>query len=222
MRTTQQYLEKLPFWEQLTDSQKDRALRSTQIRSYEAGSVIHAHDHECLGLVMVLSGKVRTFMLSEEGREVTLYQMEAGDTDVLSASCVLSQVTFETMMVADTMCELLVLPAAVLSEFKDQNLAARCYIYERLGSRFSDTMGTMQRVLFMPIDSRIASCLLEISRKEGSDLVRMTHEQIAREINSSREVVSRMVKRFEEEGLVELQRGKIRILDAEGLDDHTV
>ena len=158
------------------------------------------------------SAGLRTFMLSEEGREVVLYRMGEGEIDLLSASCVVNQISFETQMVADIDCTLLVIPATCLAEFKRNNLAVRCFIYEKLGERFSDVMKLMQTMLFTRIDKRIAALLREKAEASGTDEIRITHEEIAALINSSREVVSRTLKEMERSGLLSLGRGRITLL----------
>ncbi len=204
----------IPFWKGLTKKEQEAVLRHAQLRSYEAGSVIHSREQECMGLIKVMEGRVRTFMFSDEGREITLYQMTEGDLDVLSAACVMSQITFETQMVAETDCRIYVIPALILAELKKTNLQVRCFIYERLGERFSDTVTVMQDMLFTRIDHRIAGWLL---RNEVKGRAAATHEQIAREINSSREVVSRVLKEMEADGLLALSRGSITIRDRHAL-----
>ena len=208
-------LRALPFWDRMTPAEQASALSCAVIRTCPAQTLIYARDQACLGLLRVLSGRARTFMLSEEGREIVLYRMETGDVDVLSASCVVNQITFETQIVADSDCTLLVLPALYLARLKEQNLAVRCFIYETLGQRFSDVMHVMQSMLFDPIDKRLADCLLR--RANGSREVVATHEQLAGEINSAREVVSRTLKDMERRGLLELGRGRIRLRDQQAL-----
>lgn len=209
----------LPFAKFLTPDEERRVQRLALIRSYEAGAVIHSRDQDCLGFIQVLKGKARTVVFSDEGREVTLYQLEAGDVDVLTASCVLHQLRFDTQLLADEDTELLIVPAHCLAELKEENLALRCYLYEQLTERFSDTMQTMQAILFVRIDARVADHLLEQAEgaPKGAPL-RITHEQIAREISSTREVVSRVLKRMEKDGLLKLGRGSITILNADGLE----
>ena len=138
--------------------------------------------------------------------------MGEGEIDLLSASCVVNQISFETQMVADTDCTLLVIPATCLAEFKRNNLAVRCFIYEKLGERFSDVMKLMQTMLFTRIDKRIAALLREKAEASGTDEIRITHEEIAALINSSREVVSRTLKEMERSGLLSLGRGRITLL----------
>ena len=204
----------LPFWGALTEQEQETMLSCAQIRSYTKDSLIYSKEQECLGLIRVLSGTVRTFMLSAEGREVWLYRVDAGETDVLSAACVMNQITFETQMVADTDCTLLIVPAVCLSVFKENNLHVRCFLFEKLGERFSDVMFKMQAILFTRLDQRIAGALLS---HERSGTVRITHEQLAGEINSTREAVSRILKDMERESLIKLGRGQIIITDPTAL-----
>ena len=118
MSTSLSKLKNLPFWQNLSLSEQEIMSNCVQIHRYKKDELIYSHDHECLGLIKVLSGEIRTFMLSDEGREIVLYRLKAGDTDVLSASCVVNQITFETQMVAESNCEILIIPAVYLSNFK--------------------------------------------------------------------------------------------------------
>ena len=156
-------------------------------------------------------------MLSEEGKEITLYRLDQGDVCVLSASCVLSAITFEVQMEAVTESEIVQISAGAYSEVVDQNIYAEAFTYKQATERFSDVMWTMQQILFMSFDKRLAIFLLDESGKTGSDTIRMTHEQIAKYTGSAREVVSRMLKYFSSEGLVKLSRGGVSILDKKGL-----
>ena len=207
-----QEIRTLPFDSDLTQDERERIENCARIREYKRNSLIYSPEQECLGLIKLLSGSLRTFMLSEEGREVVLYRMGEGEIDLLSASCVVNQISFETQMVADTDCTLLVIPATCLAEFKRNNLAVRCFIYEKLGERFSDVMKLMQTMLFTRIDKRIAALLREKAEASGTDEIRITHEEIAALINSSREVVSRTLKEMERSGLLSLGRGRITLL----------
>lgn len=216
-------LSALPFWGALTEPEKDRMGSCAQIRSYRQGELIYSKEQECLGLILILSGTVRTFMLSDEGREVRLYRVGQGETDVLSASCVMNEITFETQMVADSDCTLLIVPAVCLSSFKENNLFVRCFLFEKLGKRFSDVMHEMQTILFTRLDTRVVRVLL--ARQTGG-AVSITHEQLANEVNSTREAVSRVLKELERRSLIRLGRGQILLVDPAALrlfatiDDH--
>lgn len=208
----ERYLQAFPFWTQLSAEDQAAVRGCAYVRRYAAGSLIYAREQECLGLMRVLSGAVRSFMLSEEGREVLLYRITEGDCDVLSASCVLKRIEFQTQMVADTDCELLIVPAVCLATLKTENVYLRCFLYEKLGERFSEVMLRMEQMLFTRIDQRLAQVLRR--RADASGCVRATHEALAAEISSSREVVSRVLKRMEADGIVRLGRGSVTLLRA--------
>ena len=210
-------MERLPFWRELTEDERELLRRSAVIRRYEKGALIHSGGSECLGLLLVLSGEARTYLLSDEGREVTLFRLYEGELCVLSASCVISQITFDTQMTAQRETEVLILPAGIIASIRDQNLAVRCFLYELATKRFSDVMWAMQQILFKGLDQRLAAFLLEEYQRTGSDTIRMTHEQIAQHISSAREAVARMLKQFAEDGLVTLRRGAITLRDPDSL-----
>ena len=206
------HLASFGFWSNLTKKEQTELIDAALIRNYKQGSLIYSREQECLGLIAVISGSLRTFMLSEEGREIQLYQVSAGDCDVLSASCVLNRISFRTHMIAQTDCTLLVIPAFHLVNFKEHNLHIRCFLYEKLGERFSNVMCQMQLILFARVDHRIADMLTNKLKNSKNNSIRITHEQIAMEINSTREVVSRILKDFEHRGIIKLGRGKITVI----------
>ena len=208
---------RLPFWQLLTEQERDTVQQSAMVRRYEKGALIHGGGSECLGLLLVLSGEIRTYLLSDEGREVTLFRLYPGELCVLSASCVISQITFDTQMTAQQETEVLIIPAGLVAALTEQNLSVRCFLYELATQRFSDVMWAMKQILFKGLDRRLAEFLLSEAARTGSDTIRMTHEQLAQHISSAREAVARMLKTFSEEGLVELKRGVITLRDKDGL-----
>ena len=169
-------------------------------------------------MLFILSGEIRTYLLSDEGREVTLFRLYPGQLCVLSASCVISQITFDTQMTAGMDTEVLIIPANVIAALKEKNLYVRCFLYELATKRFSDVMWAMQQIMFKGLDRRLAEFLLAEAERTGSDTIRMTHEQIAQHISSAREAVARMLKSFSEDGLVELKRGAITLRDKNRLN----
>lgn len=207
----------LPFWEHLEESQKEYIIHHTMVHHYEKGSMIYSSGSMCLGMTCVLKGSIRVYLLSEEGREITLFRLEQGDPCVLSAACVVSQITFDTHMTAEQDCDLLVIRAAAFRQLTEENIYAKCFVYELMTARFSDVMWTMQQILFAGLDRRLADFLIREYDRTGSRKIRMTQEQIARQINSAREVVARMLRRFIAENLVEVSRGVITLRDVEGL-----
>ena len=210
-------LNKLPFWASLTEQEKEILRKSAVIRRYEKGSFIHSSDRDCLGMLFILSGEIRTYIHSDEGREITLFRLYPNDLCVLSASCVISQISFDTQMTARQNTEVLIIPPNITALLKEQNISVRCFLYEQATERFSEVMWAMQQILFKGLDQRLAAFLVEECERTNSNAVRMTHEQIARNISSAREAVARMLKQFTQDGLVELKRGEIIIKDTDGL-----
>lgn len=207
---------RLPFWDRLAGDEQALVAESAAIRRYEKGRFIHNGDADCLGMLYLLSGEIRTYILSEEGREITLFHLYGGDTCVFSAACAISQLTFETLIRAEQDCELLVLGTGAFTRLTEQNIYVRCFVFELIAERFSTVMWTMQEIMFKGFDRRLAAFLAAEHERSGPE-IRMTHEQIARRVNSAREVVARMLKRFEADGLVEARRGVIRVLEPERL-----
>jgi CRP/FNR family transcriptional regulator len=187
------------------------------VKKYKQGELIYSKDQECLGMIKILHGSVRAFMLSEEGREIVLYRIQRGEVDVLSASCVVDQIRFETQMIAQTDCQILIIPALCLAVLKENNLALKCFILEKLGERFSDVMLLMESMLFSRLDSRVARALLDQLKKTGSRTLFLTHAQLASDLNSSREVISRILKEMEKNDMITLERGRITVKDLPSL-----
>lgn len=209
----------MPYWGRLESGQKDTIAAHAVIRRYAKGEIVHGYGNACLGTVQVLRGSLRVYLLSEDGREITLFRLETGDPCVLSAACVMRQITFDTYMVAESECELFVVGAAAFDRVAEENIYVKCFMYEVAAERFSAVMRAMQQILFSRLDRRLASFLWEAYEKTGSTRINMTQGYIAVQISSAREVVARTLKRFEEEGLVRLGRGKIVLLDPEGLKE---
>lgn len=207
----------LPFWQKLTSAQQTLFFDNTTPVAFSKGESIHNGLQECAGVLMIKSGVIRIYLLSEEGREVTLYRLEADDVCVLSASCVLQNIDFDVFVDADTDCEILQLNAQTFSKLSAENVYAELFSYKMATERFSDVMWAMQQILFTSFDKRLAAFLIEETDKLGSDELKMTHEQIAKYLGSAREVVSRMLKYFSKEGYIVLSRGGIKILDKKRL-----
>lgn len=210
-------LSHLPFWSSLSEDEKERVRKRAFVNNYEKGTIINNCNNECLGMLLVISGEIRTYLLSEEGREVTLFRLYSGDLCVLSASCVISQINFETQMIAQQNTEVLIIPVDVIAALREKNIHVRCFLYELATKRFSDVMWAMQQILFKGLDRRLAGFLLVEAERTDSNVIRMTHEQIAQHISSAREAVARMLKHFAEDGLVDMKRGAITLLDIDGL-----
>lgn len=211
------YLMKLPFWERLDESERKLIQDNSIIKKYSKGQLIYNSGNECSGLTMVLDGELRISVMSEEGREIMLYRLHENELCALSASCILSQITFETQTTIAEDCTVLLINTHTFEKLINQNIYVRCYMYELLSERFSSVMWTMQMILFKGYDRRLASFLISEYERTGLKTIQMTHEQIAQYTNSAREVVARMLKRFAGDGLVEFKRGRIILKDISSL-----
>lgn len=217
MEDISKYLGDFDFWSHLTESEMDDLTINAVERSYPGGSMIFDSSSECLGFVYVISGSLRTYMMSDEGREVTLFRLDKGDCCVLSASCVIKEISFDSYMAAEEDTKLMIINAGTVSRLSRQNIYFRCFTYELATRRFSAAMKTMDNLLFLKLEARLASFLLSEQERTGVNEIKMTHEQVAQYINSAREVVARTLKRFVQDGLVEVKRGVITLKDIEGL-----
>ena len=205
------------FWDRLTAGEQELLTSSSTFVHYPKGAPIHRSDERCAGLLLVRSGQIRAYILSEDGREVTLYRLFQGDTCVLSASCVLNEVAFDVMIDAVEDTEAVLIPIGSFHQLMETNVYVELYSYKMATERFSDVMWSIQQILFMGVDRRLAIFLWDEMVKNGKDTISYTHDQMARYIGSAREVVSRMLKYFSQEGIVSQSRGSIRILDREKL-----
>ena len=205
-----------PFWNLLSSEQKDNICRTSHAIKFPKGTNIHNGD-ECTGVILVKSGSLRVYMLSEDGKDITLYRLFPGDLCILSASCVLTTITFDVHVDAEEESDCLIVSGCAFSELCDKVPTAKIFALEATVARFSDVMWVVEQILFMSFDRRLAIFLLDESAKNGSDSIKLTHEQIARYMCSAREVVTRMLKYFSAEGIVENTRGGIRIIDKKRL-----
>lgn len=205
------------FWKHLSEIEKDTVLNNTSLQSYSKGTNLYNADSDCLGVVLIKSGELRTYILSEDGREITLYRLTQGDVCVLSASCILNSITFDVHIDTEMDTELYLLNISTFSKLCEQNVYIENYAYKLSSERFSDVMWAMEQILFMRFDKRLAIFLLDEMNKNNSSDISMTQEQIAKYTGSAREVVSRMLKNFQNQGIVELTRGQIHISDKEKL-----
>lgn len=204
-----------PFWEKLSDAEKNQIKQSVYVESYPKGMLMHRTEDSCKGLMTVLSGQLRTYILSEEGREVTLFRVNADEVCVLSASCLMDTITFDVLIEATEDTEVLVLPAAILNQVVQQNPYIELFLYKSATEKFSDVMWTMQQILFLKIDQRVAQFLWDEMVQKNSMTLSITHDEIARYIGSAREVVTKVLKYMVKEGALELKRGTITVLNKE-------
>lgn len=161
---------------------------------------------------------LRAFMLSDQGREVTLYRLGPGEICLFSASCMLHGISADLSLEAERDCGFWVIPPGVYRQLMEQSLPVAGYTNQIMGRRFSQVTWLVEQVLFRGMDQRLAAFLLEESRLEGSTRLSMTHERAAAHLGTAREVVTRMLRYLQQEGLVSLSRGRVELTDPKGLE----
>ncbi len=207
----------LPFFTELTSAQKAALAAGTSTVHYADGALLNQNDRSCIGLILLIQGEFRVFMTSPAGKDITLFRLSEGTVCVLSAACVLDAVTFHISIRSEADSRALIVAPAVLKKLCTDNIYAKAFCYEKATERFSEVMWTMQQILFMKADQRLALFLQAESMRTGSTVLTLTHEKIAEEMNSAREVVTRMLRYLTNDGIVKVNRGTITIQNPEAL-----
>ena len=209
--------EYLPFFPKLPPRQQQLLLDSLEPMEAKAGTVVHNGHLDCLGLLIIQSGQLRVYALSSEGREVTLYRLFDRDICLFSASCVMPDIQFEVVVEAEKDTKLWVIPSCLFKDLMESSAAVANYANQLISSRFSEVMWLMEQIMWKSFDKRLAGFLLEECALEGSESLKLTHERIAAHLGTAREVVTRMLRYFQSEGMVRLSRGEITIVDEAAL-----
>jgi len=203
----------IPVWDMLQKEQQAQLQESAAERHASQGAMLHYGAGECEGLFCVMTGQLRAFVLSEEGKEITIYRLLPGNMCLFSASCMFSGLRLDISIEAEKETDLLVIPAAAYRRIMEQSPALANYTNQLMAERFSDVMWLMEQILWKSMDRRLAAFLLEEGRINRTDTITITHERIASHLGTAREVVTRMLKYLQSEGLITLARGEIRIAD---------
>ena len=206
-----------PIWDKLTPVQQERVLGAVDNIKAKQGTLLHSNSEECLGLLLVRSGQLRAYILSEEGREITIYRLFEHDVCLLSTSCVMPDMQFDIMIEAEKDSELWSIPACLYKNLMDESLAVSNYSNNLMSSHFSELMWLMEQIMWKSFDKRLGAFLLEESSLEDALTLRVTHEKIANHLGTAREVVTRMLRYFQSEGMVKLTRGAVEIVNEKQL-----
>ena len=211
------FAEYFPIWNRLNPEQQQKLNERVDFRKVKAGTVLHDGSAECLGLILVRAGQLRAYILSDEGREITINRFFEMDLCVFSASCVMPNMQFDIVVEAEKDSEIWVIPACLYRNMMDESLPVANYSNQLMMTHFSELMWLVEQVMWKSFDKRLADFLLEESNLEGTVELKMTHEKIANHMGTAREVVTRMLRYFQSEGLVTLTRGTVEIADAKRL-----
>ena len=211
--------EYFPVIRKLTKEQQKRIQEAVTEKSVEKGTVLHDGAADCTGLLVVQSGMLRAYILSEEGREITLYRLFERDVCLFSASCMMSGIQFEVTIEAEKDTRVWVIPTKVWKRLNEESAVLANYTNELMADRFTNVMWLIEQIMWKSFDKRLAEFLLEEVSVEGTSLLKITHEVIGNHLGTAREVVTRMLRYFQNEGMVKLSRGMVEITDAAGLEE---
>ena len=202
-----------PVWNKLTPAQQERILGSLMERRVSKGTVIHNGSMDCTGLLLVKSGQLRAYILSDEGREITIYRLFDRDMCLFSASCMMNSIQFEITIEAQKDTTMWVISADIYGRLMKESAVVANFTNEIMATRFSEVMWLMEQIMWKSFDKRLAGFLLEECSLEGTNILKITHETIASHMGTAREVVTRMLRYFQNEGMVKLTRGTVEITD---------
>jgi len=212
------FAEYFPIWDKLTPEHRERIHSMAVFQKVPRGTMLHDGSANCLGLILVRSGQLRAYMLSEEGREITISRFFEMDICLFSASCVMPNMQFDILIEAEKDCELWVIPACLYQNLMDESLPLSNYSHNLITSHFSELVWLMEQIMWKSFDRRLAQFLLEETGLEGTNSLKITHEKIANHMGTAREVVTRMLRYFQSEGMVKLTRGTVEITDERRLN----
>lgn len=208
-----------PVWDKLGEKDRETLRASAVDRTFRKGDIIHRSLDECTGLLLVNSGQIRAYTTSEDGKEITLYRLFERDICLFSASCLVKSIQFDVVLAAEKDTHVTVIPADVYKKIMSVSAPLSNFTNEIMASRFSDVMWLIEQIMWKSFDKRLAAFLVQESSIEGSDVLKLTHEVIGSHLGSPREVVTRMLKYFADEGLVSLSRGTVTIKDEKRLSE---
>ncbi len=204
-------LEFLPFWKDLNITQKQSLIQGSRTVKYNAGDLIYSPAKDCLGMLFVQKGVLHTYLISEDGRRVNIYRLRDGDVSILSMSCILPTITFDVEIEAETDCQLLLLPTSILASLRKENIYVENYMYKIITETFSSTIEVIKQLMFMTLEQRVVTFLIDESVAEKASEIKITQEQLANTIGSAREAVARVLKQLASRGIIEIHRGRISI-----------
>lgn len=203
-----------PFWEKLTKKEQEELQQGVVETACPKGMLLHYGGRECAGVQIIRSGQARVFVTSPNGGEITLFRLVEGDVSILSAACMMKGMDIELDMELEADSVICTIPKSVYKKIHDENAAVKDYTLEMISEKFSDIMWLFNQYVFSNVASRLAGGILEHRALAGTDTLVITHDVLARDLGTAREVVTRLLKQFQLDGLVRLTRGKIEVLDA--------
>lgn len=214
-----EFKEFFPTWDKLAEEDRKLLRDCAFERQVKKGTVLHNGSMDCAGLLLLRSGQLRAYILSDEGREITVYRLFERDFCMMTASCIMRSIQFDIVIQAEKDSSIYLIPPDVFKTVMDRSAPVANFVTDIMGSRFSEAMWRIEQIMWKSLDRRVAAFLLEESELEDTRLLKITHENIANHLGTHREVVTRMLRYFQGEGLVKLSRGSIELTDVDGLEE---
>ncbi|MCR5640541.1 MAG: Crp/Fnr family transcriptional regulator [Lachnospiraceae bacterium] len=205
-----------PIWDDLTKEEQRQLMENAREKQVSPG-LLPQQKNECEGLILLQTGQLRTYIMSPDGKEVTLYRLLPGDICLFSAACMLQEIRFDILIEAEKDSTYHVIPAHQFKQMMEQSVTIANYTNGLLSTRFSEVMWLLEQIMWQSMDKRLATFLVEESQLEASTTLHLTHEKIASHLGTAREVVTRMLKYFQREGWISLNRGEILIRNFDAL-----
>ncbi len=208
----------LPFWSRLTEDERKELAVKTQEEHWKKGAVIHLGRRDCAGVQLVKSGQVRAYITSPGGGEITLFRLVEGDVSILSAACMMKGMDIEMDMQIEEDTILYTIPKVVYKKLSEENNSVKDYTMEKVSEKFSDVMWLFNQYVFSNVASRLSDAILEHRALAGSNVMEITHDALARDIGTAREVVTRLLKQFQTDGHIKMTRGRIEVIEPKALE----
>lgn len=206
----------IPAMAVLEPATRDRLRALTHPVSALEGTRIFSEGSACEAYLILLSGQLRVRKLGENGREIVLYRVEPGETCVVTTACLMAGTAYDAEGIAETDIQAQALPMVDFRALLAESATFRDFVFRAYGTRISDLLMLIEEVAFGRIDQRLATHLLE--RGRGRNEIKITHQDLAMELGTAREVVSRQLKEFERQGWVSLARGQIHFENVAALE----
>ncbi len=209
-------IERLPFLKNATQKEIEEFERYAILKKFKAGEMLSYEGDSCSYFIIVLSGNIRVYKAGISEREITLYRVNPYESCILTAFCILSQTEFPAYAVAETDMEMILIPSPVFREWINRFDVWREFTFINLSIRLNEILQTIDKMAFQRVDARVANFLLRAAQ-QGKKQIHITHQELAKEVGSSRVVISRTLETLAQHGVVELGRGVIRIKDKKRL-----
>lgn len=207
--TPREFLKAFPAFRGTIDRLLDQLLSEGRKQTFPSGTQLYREGDACSAIAFILSGEVRVFKIGHSGREITLYEIGPGETCILNASCILSGLSYPAHAVTLAETEILLIPSMTFKRMMDESEQMRKFVFSIMSERMMTVMELVEEVAFGKMDQRLSDYLVE---KSADGRVEATHQKIANDLGTSREVVSRLLKDFERRNRVKLSRNSITLL----------